>query len=93
MSLEEGLFYSWAGRPIADIIAHLGSEQRIRVNIQQVAKEYESYFRGLPKHRLQPVHPVVEIDRHFRGRLSLAIAADSTTESASTSLEAIGVLH
>ena len=93
MTLEESQFYSWAGRPIADIIAHLGAEQRIRVEIQQVAQEYESSFRGLPKLRLQPVRPVVEIARHFRGRLPLPIATGSTTESASTSLEAIGVLH
>ena len=93
MTLEESQFYSWAGRPIADIIAQLGAEQRIRVDIKQVAQEYESYFRGLPKHKLKPVRPVVEIARHFRGRLPLAIATGSTTESASTSLEAIGVLH
>ena len=39
------------------------------------------------------MRPVVEIARHLRGRLPLAIATGSTTESASTSLEAIGVLH
>ena len=93
ISLEESRFYSWAGRPVVDIIAHLCAEQRIRVNTRQVEQEYENYFRGLPKHRLQPVRIVVEIARHFRGRLPLAIATGSTTESASTSLEAIGVLH
>ena len=42
MSLEESRFYSWAGRPIADIIAYPSDEQRILVDIQQVAQEYES---------------------------------------------------
>ncbi len=39
------------------------------------------------------MRPVVEIARYFRGRLPLAISTGSTTESASTSLEVIGVLH
>lgn len=93
ISLEESRFYAWAGRPIADILGQLSSEQRVSVDIQQVAQEYEHNLHSLPKHRLQPVRPVVEIARHFRGRLPLAIATGSTADSASASLRAIGILH
>jgi len=93
LHLEESRFYSWAGRPIADIIGQLSAEQRVSVDTQQVTQEYEHYFHSLPLHRLRPVRPVVEIARRFRGQLPMAIATGSTTESASTSLQAIGVLH
>lgn len=63
------------------------------VEIQQVAQEYEHNLHSLPQYRLQPIRPVVEIALYFRGQLPLYIATGSTTESASTSLEGIGVLH
>jgi beta-phosphoglucomutase-like phosphatase (HAD superfamily) len=69
LHLEESRFYSWAGRPIADIIGQLSAEQRVSVDTQQVTQEYEHYFHNMPLHRLRPVRPVVEIARRFRGRL------------------------
>ena len=93
IDFPENQFYAWAGLPITDIITRLRIEQRVDVDVLQVTREYEHYFHELPAHRLQPVRPVVEIARRFRGKLPMAIATGSTTQSASTSLEAIGVLH
>ena len=88
--LDEGRFYEWGGKPIAEIIATLNAERGLRMPVQEVARRKEElYFELLPQ--LKAVPEVLEHIEDQWGRIPFAIVSGSTRESVDASLKALGL--
>ena len=87
---DEGRFYEWGGKPIAEIIATLNAERGLRMPVQEVARRKEElYFELLPQ--LKAVPEVLEHIEDQWGRIPFAIVSGSTRESVDASLKALGL--
>lgn len=90
-SFPEDLFYSWGGRPVADIVAELNERQGLRMPVHQVAERQEELFRaGLPS--ITGVPGVLEHIEDAYGRLPIGVVSGSTRLAVTASLEALGLL-
>ncbi len=92
LAFSEARFYQWAGVPVDEIVRRLAAESGMAVDAQAIANERDRYFHSLPSSDLRPVTPVVDIARHYRRQLPMAVATGSTLASARASLQAIGIL-
>ena len=74
---SEECFYAWGGIPSRDIVARLNQEQRLRLDLNAVAKEKETeYFPLIPQ--VQPIGLVVDIAQANEGRYPMAVASSGT---------------
>lgn len=74
VAFSEERFYALAGMPTERIVRLLAREQGRDVDARQVAEQKEALFLeslGL----LEPIEPVVEVARHFRGQIPMAVAS------------------
>ena len=83
-TFDEELFYSWGGKPAAEIIADLNQMQGLHMPVESLAERKENlYFELLPQ--LKPVPEVLEHHRSCSmGRFPSpsSPAADATRSSA-----------
>ncbi|MEU4695342.1 HAD family phosphatase [Actinoplanes sp. NPDC023714] len=87
----EELFYSWGGRPLADIVASLNEQQNLDMPVHRVAERQEELFRaGLPS--IKGVPGVLEHIEDAYGRLPIGVVSGSTRLSVTASLEALDLL-
>lgn len=70
----EERFYAMGGMPSGKIVEALAAEQGKAVDSVLAAHEKEAEFLELI-HLLEPIVPVVEVVRAFRGKLPLAVAS------------------
>lgn len=89
IAFSEERFYELAGVPTDRIIARLAAEQRIAVDASAVAAEKEAAFLQLID-LLKPIDVVLDVARHFRGRLPMAVASGGVREVILHQLERIG---
>ena len=90
-AFDEDLFYSWGGRPPAEIIASLNRMHGLNMPVDTVAHRKESlYYSLLPG--LRPVAEVLEIINANQGRIPFAVVSGSTRESIVKSLTSVGLL-
>ncbi len=89
IEFSEVRFYSLGGMPTQKIIELLSREQGVKVNAAAVAREKENAFVE-NIHLLVPVAPVLEIARHFRGRLPMAVASGGYRDVIEQQLQQIG---
>jgi HAD superfamily hydrolase (TIGR01509 family) len=88
---DEQLFYSWGGKPPAEIIASLNEINGLQMPVEIVAARKEAlYYDLLP--RLRPVAEVLEHIEAQHGRIPFAVVSGSTRESVVNSLTALGLL-
>lgn len=90
-AFDEGLFYSWGGKPVDEIIETLNLMQSLNMPVEAVGIRKESlYFEMLPK--LQAIDEVVEhIDRQH-GRIPLAVVSGGRRDSVIRSLTTVHLL-
>jgi HAD superfamily hydrolase (TIGR01509 family) len=89
---EEELFYGWAGKPPAEIIARLNQMQGLNMPVAAVAEQKERfYYKLLPQ--LQPVAEVLEHIKAQDGRILYAIVSGSGRDSVLASLSALGLVN
>lgn len=90
-TFDEGLFYSWGGKPVDEIIETLNLMQSLNMPVEAVGIRKESlYFEMLPK--LQAIDEVVEhIDRQH-GRIPLAVVSGGRRDSVIRSLTTVHLL-
>lgn len=72
--LSEDRFYAMAGIPSDKIIQLLSAEQQIHVDYREAAKQKEQAFLDRI-HLLEPIAPVIEVVKHFRKRVPMAVAS------------------
>ncbi|MGO8933549.1 MAG: HAD family hydrolase [Terracidiphilus sp.] len=90
-TLEEDLFYSWGGKPPAEIIAALNQMRDFKMPVEAVAERKESlYYSLLPQ--LKPVPEVLEHIEAQQGHIPFAVVSGSTRESIVKSLTTVGLL-
>ncbi len=87
----EGLFYSWGGMPVAEIISTLNNRHALSMPVEEVARRKESlYYQLLPQ--LTAVPEVLEQIEAAHTRVPFAVVSGSTRESVTESLKVLGLL-
>ncbi len=90
-TLDEDLFYSWGGKPPAEIIAALNQLRDLKMPVDAVAERKEQLYYSL-LHDLKPVPEVLEQIVAQHGKIPFAVVSGSTRESIVKSLTAVGLL-
>ncbi len=70
----EDVFYSTAGMPSNRIVDFLNDKYGYQLDPEQIAHDKEELFYQKYLSKIQPIQPVVDIARHYKGRLPLAVA-------------------
>lgn len=89
IEFAEERFYAMGGMPSGKIVEVLAREQGIAVDPSKAAHEKEEAFLAW-LHLLEPITPVLEVVREFRGKLPLAVASGGYRAIISKQLEQIG---
>ncbi|MFD9944758.1 HAD family hydrolase [Nonomuraea sp. NPDC059023] len=89
--LSEELFYAWAGRTVADIIADLNASQGLAMPVPAVARRGEELCQEMLP-RLTAVPGVLEHIEAAFGRIPFAVVSGSDRESVTATLTALGLL-
>jgi HAD superfamily hydrolase (TIGR01509 family) len=88
---DEVLFYSWGGRPPAEIITELNRIRGLQMPVEDLAHRKENfYYELLPQ--LEPIEEVLEHIDAMHRRIPFAVVSGSTRECIQNSLTAIGLL-
>lgn len=75
----EDLFYSWGGRPTAEIITLLNERCGLAMPIEATVHRKERYFLEL-LHEVQPITPIVEFAEKLKGHAPIAVASGGHRE-------------
>jgi HAD superfamily hydrolase (TIGR01509 family) len=90
-AFDEELFYSWGGKPAAEIISDLNKIQGLNMPVQAVAERKEQmYYDLLPG--LKPVPEVLEHIEAQYGKIPFAVVSGGRPESVTASLTTLGLL-
>jgi HAD superfamily hydrolase (TIGR01509 family) len=88
---EEELFYSWGGRPTAEIVARLNQRQGLNMPVETVTVEKENhYYDLLPQ--LKVIPQVLEHIEAQHGNIPFAVVSGGTRESVTKSLRLLNLL-
>jgi beta-phosphoglucomutase family hydrolase len=91
-NLDEGLFYSWGGRPVMEIISALNHKNGLNMPVEAVAERKESlYYEQLPQ--LKAIPEVLEHIEAQHGRIPFAVVSGSRRTSVVGSLTTLNLLH
>lgn len=74
IDFPEDRFYALGGMPSRQIVSLLACELGIEVDAVQAAHEKELLFTGLLQ-QLMPIPQVIDVARHFRGKIPMAVAS------------------
>jgi beta-phosphoglucomutase-like phosphatase (HAD superfamily) len=86
----EELFYEWGGVPTAEIVRRLNTRSGLAMDVEEVVRRKEHYYRGLIP-RVQPKQEVVALARGYHGRLPLAVASGGHRDLVVRTLDALGI--
>ncbi|WP_230416173.1 HAD family hydrolase [Micromonospora tarapacensis] len=90
-AFPEELFYAWAGRPTADIVAALNEQHGLDMPLETVVARREARFQQL----LPTATGIPGVLHHIddaHGRIPFAVVSGSTREAVTASLDALGIL-
>jgi HAD superfamily hydrolase (TIGR01509 family) len=88
---DEGLFYSWGGRPTANIVSMLNERHGLSMPVDGVCRRKENlYLEMLPQ--LKAVPEVLEHIEAEHGRIPFAVVSGGTKESVMASLASLAIL-
>ncbi|MFY1703082.1 MULTISPECIES: HAD family hydrolase [Micromonospora] len=90
-ALSEELFYAWAGRPNADIIAELNQRHGLTMPLAEVVARREALFHELLPTATGIPGVLAHID-DAHGRIPFAVVSGSTRPAVTASLDALGIL-
>jgi len=86
---DEGLFYSWGGRPVREILDELNQTNGLTMPVEAVAARKESlYLEQIPQ--LKAIPEVLEQIEAQHGRIPLAVVSGSRRDSV---VGTLSVLH
>lgn len=87
---DEGLFYSWGGKPTREIIATLNQMNGLNMPVEALAvRKEELYFELLPT--LKAVPEVMEHIEAQQGRIPFAVVSGGRRNSVMRSLSTLGL--
>lgn len=88
----EELFYSWGGRPPAEILGSLSEMYSLRLNVAESVKLKENYYLDL-LHLAKPIEPVLKLATILSGKIPMAVVSGGTKRAVIATLQAIGAGH
>jgi beta-phosphoglucomutase family hydrolase len=89
---DEGLFYSWGGKPTREIIATLNEMNGLQMPVEALAvRKEELYFELLPT--LKAVPEVMEHIEAQQGRIPFAVVSGGRRNSVMRSLSTLGLVE
>lgn len=91
VQFPEERFYALGGMPSKQIVSLLAAEHGVEVDAHTAAQEKESLFTDLLQH-LAPIHEVIEVAKHFRGQIPMAVASGGYRHIIHQQLEQIGII-
>lgn len=91
VSFPEDRFYALGGMPSKQIVCLLAGEHGVQVDANMAAEEKEGLFLELMQH-LAPISEVIDVARHFRGQLPMAVASGGYRDIIIQQLEQIGIV-
>ena len=86
----EDLFYSWGGRPPAEIVVDLNHRCGLALDVADAVERKENYYLELLD-EVQPIAPVLDIVRAMHGKLPLAVTSGGPRRVVLRTLARIGV--
>ncbi len=89
IQFPEDQFYAMGGMPSDKIVRVLASEQAVTIDAGRAAHEKEAAFVER-MHLLEPIEPVIDIARRFRGLIPIAVASGGFREIIRKQLLQIG---
>lgn len=87
----EDRFYALGGMPSKQIVSLLAGEHGVEVDAHQAAHEKEGLFMELI-HHLAPITEVIDVVKHFRGQVPMAVASGGYRHIIRQQLEQIGII-
>jgi beta-phosphoglucomutase family hydrolase len=88
---DEGLFYSWGGKPVRKIIADLNEMHGLAMPIEELAARKEAFYHEqLPQ--LKAIPCVLEHVIAQHGRIPMAVVSGSRRDSVVGALTVLGIL-
>jgi len=91
LTMSEDRFYALGGWPTHRVAELLAAESGRTIDIEKLSHEKELLFTET-LHLVQPIAPVVEVVRQFRGKLPLAVATGAVRPICEVILGQIGIL-
>jgi len=90
-TFDEGLFYSWGGKPVDEIISTLNAMQGLSMPVAVVSKRKEGlYYQLLPQ--LKAIPEVLEHIEAQHGRIPFAVVSGGHVSSVTRSLTTVNLL-
>ena len=90
-TFDEKLFYSWGGRPTAEIASALNRMQGLKMPVETVAhRKEELYFELLPQ--LKAIPAVADLIEAQHGRIPFAVVSGGRRNVVVRSLNVLGLL-
>jgi HAD superfamily hydrolase (TIGR01509 family) len=90
-TFDEGLFYSWGGKPVDEIISTLNAMQGLSMPVAVVGKRKEGlYYELLPQ--LKAIPEVLEHIEAQHGRIPFAVVSGGHVSSVTRSLTTVNLL-
>jgi HAD superfamily hydrolase (TIGR01509 family) len=90
-TFDEGLFYSWGGKPVEEIISTLNAMQALSMPVALVGKRKEGlYYELLPQ--LKAIPEVLEHIEAQHGRIPFAVVSGGHVSSVTRSLTTVNLL-
>jgi HAD superfamily hydrolase (TIGR01509 family) len=90
-TFDEGLFYSWGGKPVDEIISTLNAMQGLSMPVAVVAMRKEGlYYNLLPQ--LKAIPEVLEHIEAQHGRIPFAVVSGGHVSSVTRSLSTVNLL-
>lgn len=87
----EDRFYALGGMPSKQIVSLLAGEHGVEVDAHTAALEKEGLFTELLQH-LAPIAEVIDVVKHFRGQVPMAVASGGYRHIIRQQLEQIGII-
>jgi len=91
VEFPEALFYQFAGVPTDKIIETLNHRHGHNMPVRETAEYKDGLFEQLIP-RTMPIDPVVQLVRHYHGKLPMAVASGGTMQLVTKTLSALGLL-
>jgi beta-phosphoglucomutase family hydrolase len=90
LQMSEDRFYALGGWPTRRVADLLIAESGRLIDAERLSQEKESMFEAM-LHLVQPIAPVVDVARQYRGRLPMAVATGAVRPICEVILQQIGV--
>ncbi len=90
LEMSEDRFYAMGGWPTRRVADVLIGESGRPIDAEQLSHEKDLQFRRM-LHLIEPIDPVVDVVRRYRGKLPLAVATGATRPICEQILHQIGI--